>query len=380
MIKINLYFILVLLIFNSFNFTSVSYAQSRLKFCDSTNRGWNNDEDTCITPCDDLKVDQGYPNGQGVSGNLRSSTNPSGLELAPSKVGYCQGTATKFLMKIYRIDLGTSAGFNGKDKCTIFNRPSNPIISDIGNATPGQTLKTAKPNFEKCTNGATFDRVYLYYDRKIIFAGHTNYPDSSGKIARTNTSQCTTDSLNKDVTNITVADSNSWLDEVSSSNWGSSSKCYGQPSSTTGVQDTYLKANQSSPLVTTNYSSSSDVDVEYDDWKNSYNHVQVNGIGFIDGDFYAEDGGTSTTAGFKLNPENTNQIILLMINGGIDLTGFPLKFEKKKTQKLELNYYGSKRGNVGYGLKFAFRRNGTVAEFLGVRPNDNGLFITISQF
>lgn len=342
-------------------------AQTKQTFCDSSNKNWNGAND-CLSSCDDLLVTGTYTGGS----------------LSNSSVGYCVGKATTYQITIKKIELGTASGYNATGnnaRCEIFE---GTIVTQLGGKTTNQTLANKPLKFNRCKE-VVYDRVYLTIDRKFIFAGNTNYPDNSGKIART-TSACQTDNLSATVTDL------SWLDVSSTSNWTDSSLCYGRQSNTwnTSVIKT-IKAT----LSTTDYSSASNINNEYDDFKNMYlnslNPIVVGSNNTYtssstprmvpsDSTFYAECCSANFN-GVKLDPNNSSNEIIVSINGSdlITGTGIGKTFSKKKKQSLEFNYYALS-STKDFGVTFFFRRNGTNAELLGAKPDSNGLFITYNQY
>jgi len=111
--KKNLFFLLLVFNFWYIFFIADSNSQSSMTICGSTNKGWySTDNNTygsniCTTKCSDLKVDgTGYARGTLSNGDF----------------GLCAGSATSSELTIYRIDLGTSNGFSGTDKCTVLRK------------------------------------------------------------------------------------------------------------------------------------------------------------------------------------------------------------------------------------------------------------------
>ena len=123
----NLFFLFFAFIFYCIFFITDVNSQSSMTICDSTNKGWKStDNDTygsniCTTKCSDLKV-----NGTGYARGTLSVT----------EFGLCAGSATSSPLTIYRIDLGTSNGFSGTDKCTVFE---GNITTDFAKLNKGQT-------------------------------------------------------------------------------------------------------------------------------------------------------------------------------------------------------------------------------------------------
>lgn len=366
----NLIFLCFTFIFYCIFFITEAKTQSAMKICDSTNKGWQSTDnntygaDICTTKCSDLKVDgTGYPRGSLSSGGY----------------GMCAGSATSSPIEIYKIVLGTTTGgFNGTDKCTIFD---GKIVTDFAKVGKGQTLGRGEIKTDSC-NKQTYDRVYFYINRIQSISGNTFYPDNSGKIART-TAACATDNLSATVTDL------SWLDVTATSNWVNSSLCYGRQSNT--WNSSVIKTINDA-LSITDYSSASNIDNEYDDFKNMYlNSLDPIGGAYTsssvpnmvpsDTTFYAECCGGGIYNGVKLDPTNSSNEILVLINGSDTITGSGIgkRFSKKKKQSLEFNYFALS-STKDFGVKFVFRRNGTSAELLGAQPDDNGLYVTYNQF
>jgi hypothetical protein len=365
MIKKTSLFILPFLIFCIFFILQKeANSQTRQTFCDSSNKNWFG-ANNCLSSCDDLLVTDTYTGGS----------------LSNGSVGLCVGKATKFQINIKKIELGTSSGYNATGnnaRCEIFE---GTIITELGGKKSNQTLANKPLKFNKCKE-VVYDRIYLTIDRKFIFAGNTNYPDNSGKIART-TAACATDNLSVTVTDL------SWLDSTSTSNWVNSTLCYGRQSNT--WNSSIIKTIKST-LSTTDYSSASNIDNEYDDFKNmylnsldpiggTYTSSSVPNMVPSDTTFYAECCGGGIYNGVKLDPTNSSNEIIVLINGSDTITGSGIgkRFSKKKKQSLEFSYYALS-STKDFGIKFFFRRNGTSAELLGARPDDNGLYITYNQF
>jgi hypothetical protein len=264
MIKKIILFFFVLFIFNFISAQDVK-AQSTVTFCSTADWG----TDGCVSSCPDLNI-TGLTNGN---------------------VGFCHGKTTKYQMTIQRIDLGTSEGFNGY-KCTIFE---GTIITDSATATAGKTISNKPLKYKHCKE-TTYDRVYMYADRKILVAGNTTYPSSSpAKVART-TSACKTDSIST-VSNLT------WLDVRQTANptinWTDSSLCLGRY---TTSMNTHVIKTEKATFSTTDYSSLSNETNEWDDFKSLY----LTSLETANSDGFYLDAG-STIIGAKLN--NANQII-----------------------------------------------------------------------
>jgi len=328
-------FFFLLFIFNFISTQDVK-AQSTVTFCSTAE--WGTDD--CVSLCSDLNI----------------------TSLA-SDVGFCHGKTTKYQMTIQRIDLGTSEGFNGY-KCTIFE---GTIITDSATASAGKTISNKPLKYKHCKE-TTYDRVYMYADRKVLIAGNTIYPGSSPpKIART-TSACKTDSISK-LSNLT------WLDVIQTANptinWTDSSLCLGRY---TTSMNTHVIKTEKATFSTTDYSSSSNETNEWDDFKSLY----LTSLETANSDGFYLDAG-STIIGAKLN--NANQIIYFFGKDSSNtiIKGLDKPFDKKKQLKFEINYIALERGK-DFGLRFWFLNAGGVDKLMGVSPGENGLYLTISQF
>jgi hypothetical protein len=335
MIKKLIIFFFVIFIFN-FISSQDAKAQSTVTFCSTAE--WGTDD--CVSLCSDLNI----------------------TSLA-SDVGFCHGKTTKYQMTIQRIDLGTSEGFNGY-KCTIFE---GTIITDSATASAGKTISNKPLKYKHCKE-TTYDRVYMYADRKVLIAGNTIYPGSSPpKIART-TSACKTDSTS------TVSNLN-WLDLKQTANpttnWNDPNLCLGRY--TTGM-NTHVIKTEKATFSTTDYSSLSNETNEWDDFKSLY----LTSLETANSDGFYLDAG-STILGAKLN--NANQIIYFLGKDSSNtiIKGLDKPFDKKKQLKFEINYIALERGK-DFGLRFWFLNAGGVAKLMGVSPGENGLYLTISQF
>jgi hypothetical protein len=352
----NLFFLSFVIIFYCIFFITDVNAQSSMTICDSTNKGWrstNNStygENVCTTKCSDLKVNgTGYP---------RENLSDTGF-------GLCAGSATSSELTIYRIDLGTSNGFSGTDKCTVFE---GNITTDFAKLNKGQTGGSGVFKTDTCQKGKSYDRVYFYINRIQSFAGQTVFPDNSGTIARTQ-STCSSNGA-------TAVTDTSWLDDTAlgSGKWNSLTKCYGAPTGwTTSV---YVKAS-ATDLVSNSTSTSSNATITYDDFKLFY--LQT-GTTDTDG-FYKENGTDGDNFGTKVDPTDINKNIYAIKSGANFISGLPIVFENSLDKKLNLSisYYSPKiDDDTTVGVTFLFRRNGANAELAGYLPGDNGMYLTFS--
>jgi hypothetical protein len=349
----SLFFLSFVIIFYCIFFITDVNAQSSMTICDSTNKGWrstNNNtygENVCSTKCSDLKVNgTGYPREN----------------LSDTDFGLCAGSATSSPLTIYRIDLGTSNGFSGSDKCTIF---AGNITTDFAKLDAGQTGGTGVFDLDSCSKGKSYDRVYFYINRIQSFAGQTIFPDNSGTIARTQ-STCSSNGAT------TVTDT-SWLDTITAGKWTNSGLCYGRPSNT--WNSPYVKAG-TTDLVSNSSNSSTNATITYDDFK-----VMYLSTGTTDSDgFYRESGTDGNNFGTKVDPTDINKNIYAIKSGANFITGLPIVFENsQKKLNLTISYYSSKRdADTTVGVTFLFRRNGANAELAGYLPGDNGMYFTFS--
>ena len=352
----NLFFLSFVIIFYCIFFVTDVNAQSSMTICDSTNKGWrstNNNtygENVCTTKCSDLKVDgEDYPRG----------------DLSDQDFGLCAGSATSSELTIYRIDLGTSNGFSGADKCTVFE---GNITTDFAKLNKGQTGGRGVFKTDACQKGISYDRVYFYINRIQSFAGQTVFPDNSGTIARTQ-STCSSNGA-------TAVTDTSWLDDTAlgSGKWNSLTKCYGAPTGwTTSV---YVKAS-ATDLVSNSTSTSSNATITYDDFKLFY--LQT-GTTDTDG-FYKENGTDGDNFGTKVDPTDINKNIYAIKSGANFISGLPIVFENSLDKKLNLSisYYSPKiDDDTTVGVTFLFRKNGANAELAGYLPGDNGMYLTFS--
>lgn len=356
----NLIFLCFIFIFYCIFFTTEAKTQSPMKICDSTNKGWkstNNDTcgtDICTTKCSDLKVaGTGYPRGV-------LTTN--------GEFGLCAGKATASPLEIYKIALGTaSGGFNGSDKCTIFE---GKIVTDFAKAKKGQTVGRGDIVTSSCSPDKSYDRVYFYINRFQSFAGQTVFPgDNTGTVARTR-APCTD--------NDTTVTNTSWLDGTNlvSGKWNSLTKCYGAP--TGWSTSIYVKADPQDLL--TSVSSASNSLITYDDFKIFF----VNGVTPDSDGFYKESGPDGDYLGVKVDPEDINKNIYVIKNGSDIISGLPLTFNKpNKKLSIKISYYSANRDekddNETIGVVFLFRKNGSNAELAGYLSGDNGLFFKFSS-
>jgi hypothetical protein len=299
-----------------------------------------------------------------------------------NSTGYCVGRATKYQITIRKIELGTSSGYNatGSNKrCQIF---SGTMITDIGGASPDQTLGSAKPTWENCIDGTVYDRLYITVDRKFIFAANATFPTSTGSFTARTTSACATDSITSVTSNLT------WL-ETNTDNTGST--CYVRTATTSS--DVFTKSKADGLAGESDYSAmTSNVDNEYDDFKGVFldsltNKSNVSTANYISSDstFYnVNPSDTPSYEGEKIDSTDSSREIMLLINGSdvISGNGFGVAYNSAKDHSIEVNYYAGNQ-TKGYGVRFLFKRVDTGAvtdvKILGARPDDNGIYITYNQ-
>jgi hypothetical protein len=361
----NLIFLFLAFVIYCFFITDVN-SQSAMSICDSTNKGWHSTDNRnppagygsniCTTKCSDLKVNDNLP---------ANSAYPN-RNLTDNDYGMCAGSATSSSLTIYRIDLGTSSGFSGSDKCTVFQ---GNITTDFSKLSKGQTGGSGVFNIDSCVKGKSYDRVYLYINRLQSFAGHTVFPDGSGTIART-TSAC----ANNDTT-ATVSDT-SWLDTTTVAyTWSpSSTKCWGKPRGWSS--GAHIKADKTSFL--TSISNSTDALVTYDDFKVFFE--TANGTPDSEG-FYKESKSDGDYLRVKVDSDPSKNIYSIK-NGADFMSGLPIVFDKsEKKLDLKISYYTPNIDNdTTVGVTFLFRRIGSTgnAELVGYLPSDNGMYLTFS--
>ena len=351
-------------------FFSPAYAEgSSISFCSDQDIGWST-EMKCLTSCGRLRVNRVYTSSD------EAAMGGNGGNLSDGSVGFCTGQATTYKNTIHKIEMGNAAsGY----KCTIFE---GTMIVDTGNASAGEILYSGKLKNDSC-NSVIYDVLYITQDRKVEYAGFTNYPDGSGKIART-TSYCATD-------NLSIPANLSWLDIMVGTTYQDSNRCYLRQDANWGIA---WKKSASSP-TTNDFTSSSNQIVEYDDWKGILINA-LDGPPFdltkaynIDSEGYFLEIGDDGF-GQKLDPSNSDRQILKMPTsiGSVNLfNGLKLKEHKEITKnknyssgfKLKISKYASKRNSEEFGLKFYFQRSGTTAKFLGTKNGDPGLYIEAIQ-
>jgi hypothetical protein len=348
-------------------FSSAYTEESWLYFCSDQDTGWST-MSKCLTSCGKLRVDGVYTSSD------PGAMNGNGGNLSNGSVGFCSGQATTYKNTIHKIEMGNAAsGY----KCTIFE---GTIPIDTGSASAGDILHSGKLKNDSC-NSLIYDVLYITQDRKVEYAGFTSYPDGSGKIARTS-SYCATD-------NLSIPANLSWLDVMVGSVYQDSNRCYLRQS--TSWNTTWKKA-ASSP-TTTDFASSSNQIIEFDDWKGILINALIGPIydlnsGYrIDSEgYYLERDGF----GQKLDPSNPDRHILKISTSSGDVNlfnGRKLKEHKEITKnknyssgfKLKISRYASKRNSEEFGLNFYFQRSGTTAKFLGTKNFDTGLYIKVSQ-
>ena len=328
--------------------TKSGNAQERISFC-STYNG------SCKFSCGDFTAD-----------NIITS-------VTSGNTGTCVGRATKYQITIRKLELGTSSGYNATGKnarCEIF---SGTLITDIGFASPGQVLSNKPLKFNKCKE-VVYDRIYVTWDRKFIFAANASFPTF---VART-TSSCASDSLNLSVTAF------GWFD---SNKNNSGTNCYVRSTSQPNSSDVFIKTKVSSLGVAADYSSmTSNVDNDYDDFKS----VFLDAVGgdtsatanFLEKDstFY-DPGGLDGYEGEKIDSTDSSREIMVLIKGSDVITGngFGAKFDKAKQHSLVINYYAGNQ-TKGFGARFLFVNDGGTIKIMGARPDDNGMYITYNQY
>jgi hypothetical protein len=378
MMKKILFFIL--LIFFIFNIPivnrNVNATPTALTWCTGGDIHWNNNKD-CKIQCSDLNVGTNYGGNYTLSSGYASG---------------CEGQASKFQINIRKIELGTPAGWNGY-RCTVLT-DSNSVIVDLVSKKSGETYASLKTDFKKC-NTVIYDRIYVTIDRIITIAGHTNYPDGSGKIART-TSPCTTDSLSQ--TSGAALANLSWLDTISNygnantAAWGNTSLCYGRPS--INWSSSFLKVN-SNGFSTTDYKNSSDQSIQVDALKDEFmgtlNSAGNDGFGnttytsastsiYLPNDptFYGQT--NDAVNGLKIDPLNSTRYIYTFLNGSADLGGNAVnqKLQKNKNQTIDISLY-SAATTKEYGIRFLFMNKGGTAALVGFTAGNPGIVIEYNQ-
>lgn len=356
----NIFFLLILF----FTFSLLNAAPTSLEpFCSSGQLGWS--KDSCISPCSELTVDGSY--GSNSLGN--------------GSVGFCYGQATVYKFIIKKIQLGVYA--NTSEKCTIYE---GNILVDSGTAGVGTLVAGGTPDFSTCKDGITYDTIYLTTSRIIDYAANTNYPDSSGSVART-TSYCSSATLNN-----ASPGSLAWLDVMSGGNYSDSTKCHVRESVTWNTH--YQKAALNPTTV--DFSSSGNVTKEWDEWKSIY----VNSISdAISGDFSDPSQAQTDTEGYyKEYDSDTSDFSgsvaayvadyqgdtivqkLTTASGAVDIFGgYP--FDSESPHEIEISIFAQDRNQSEkeYGVLFYFLRDGSSAKFIGTSPSNSGIYLSIIQ-
>ena len=221
MMKKILFFILLVVVI--FNFPIIENKAKAFEptWCVGSEIGWNKTPNDCLVPCGDISVDGSYTT---LSGTIRN--------LFDNYVGKCTGQATKWQITIRKIEIGTSAGWDGP-RCTVLNS-SNSVTVDLVSKNKGEIFSVLKTDFTKCPE-IVYDRLYLTLDRKFLIAGNTKFPDGGVRVARTIAdSSCVSDGLSEK--NDSDLSSLSYLDNLTPYNGTTSTwrygRCYGRPSNT----------------------------------------------------------------------------------------------------------------------------------------------------
>jgi len=342
-------------------FTEEVNAQSRISFC-STYADSQAPGATCKFSCGDFTY-----------ASLRGAI----IDGATAK---CTGRATNFKITIRKLELGTSSGYNATGdnaRCEIFN---GTLVTNVGPASPDQVLANKPLTFNKCKE-VVYDRIYVTVDRKFVFAANATFPTSAGSYVARTTSACASDSITSVTANL------NWL-ESNTTNAGST--CYVRTA--TSQSDIFVKTKTSSLGVESDYSSmTANIDTDYDDFKSVFldslaDKTDVSTATPLTADSTFNDpGGLGGFEGEKIDSTDSTREIMVLIKGSDIITGsgFGVKFDKKKTQSLELNYHAGNQ-TKGYGARFLFKRVDTGAvtnvQIMGARPDDNGIFITFNQY
>lgn len=324
--------------------------------CDTTDYGWYS---SCLTSCSSLNVTGTYPGG----------------DIADGGIQLCQGQVTKAQYTVRKIQVLTNAGAS----CSIFE---GEATFDFGAAVKDQVLLSRPLDWTSCPDGAVFDRMLITTDRMFTLAGNTTYPDGSGKIART-TSTCASDSVQA-LTDF------SWLDtfDTGTGSFNDATLCDFRPTETWR----YVARKAELSPSTTNYSSSSDYPVTFDNFKARFHnsvlgpapYVVANGLNVTSDGYYL--GGDESTSSFeyaeKLDPTDSSRVVHFYLSGGSAgllniFNGAPL--DKSKTQTVKVAYNAGRRNGYEYGLEFVWRRVGTTATLLGFKRGGQSLTITVTQ-
>lgn len=356
----NIFFFLILF----FTFNLLNAAPTSLEpFCSSSQLGWS--KDSCISPCSELTIDGSY--GSNSLGN--------------GSVGFCYGQATVYKFTLKKIQLGVYA--NTSEKCTIYE---GNLIVDSGTASPGTTISGGVPDFSSCKDGVIYDTIYLTTSRITDYAANTNYPDSSGSVART-TSYCSSATLNN-----SSPGSLPWLDVMSGGNYNDASKCHVRESVT---WNTHYQKAASSP-TTTDFSSSTNVTKEWDEWKSIYlnsisdaisgdfsdpSQAQTDSEGYFK-EYDTDTSGFSGSVAAYVADYQSDTIVqkLTTDSGAVDIFGgYP--FDSASQHEIEISIFAQDRNQSEkeYGALFYFLRNGATAEFIGTNPSNSGIYLSIIQ-
>lgn len=276
-------------------------------------------------------------------------------QLSTGSSGFCAGNATQSKFNVYKVQLGVSTA--AEPTCELWsgnfemNKASYAVSDSVS---PGGS-------YQNCTDGA-YNTVFVTIEKKETFSGSAEFPDGSGKIAKT-TSAFATDSIS------TYTDSSTFL-ETSTSHTDSSLP-YVRPSS--GWNTIYKKL--SSAPSDSNLSSSSESSMVYD-WSKVY--AEGGHDTSVFSGWYCED----SSGNFCEKVDSDGRLIMRMTKD-LDGISFPTSTGIHITQENQaawnLSYYGLNT-NKERGAIFLWRNDGGTLKYLGVKPGDSGIQMTISNY
>jgi len=317
------------------------FAAASLPNCSNSDLSMNGaNEDSCISTCSAI-------------------ADYSSAQLSSNNNGFCIGNATESKFNIYKVQLGTST--SAEPTCTIWN---GDFEVDKSSYAPGNSISIPGV-YQNCSNG-TYDTVFLTISRNETFAADTVFPDGSGKIVRT-TSTFDSDDIDDNTTP---------SDYVESSQSHSDDDLpYVRPS--TGWSNIYKKL--SSTPSSTDLASSSNAAMIYD-WAKLHPITTSGGSNYYTNVFsgwYCEDSNGNLCE--KLDGDNR---LLIRLTSSVDGVSFPTSsgIEVTDTNQpgWDIGYFGLNT-STERGAIFLWRNDSGTLKYLGVKPGDAGLQVTISN-
>jgi len=315
-------------------FTTQSFAAApAITYCSSANLNFNG-ANSCTSTC--------------------SAISGSAVRLGSGTSGFCIGQSSYNEFNLYKIALGRETAGN-EPICTIWT--GNTIVS-TADKLPGTSENSGAIDLSSCSSGS-YDTIHLTSSNFQKYAGHTRFPDGSGNIVRT-ASAFAND--NTDYTTIA-----NWR-ETSTSH---SNDALGYVRPSTGWNSVYNKLA----------SAPSSTDLAGD----------TNRIMLFDWMKITKAGDTGERTGWLCDGESVcsraageNQYeTRIRHTETMVVEGLPLTITDgdDTLSSLDVGYNSlassARSGTEEVGINFLWHNDSGTLKYLGTRPFDDGLYVTI---